>query len=79
MHNYFYIYRFGETKEKLFMEQLTNKEEEVIQVLWNIEKGFIKDILTDPLLGGGIRMYVESPLTASETLALKNAVVTVRI
>ena len=29
------------------MEQLTKKEEEVIQVLWNIEKGFIKDILTE--------------------------------
>lgn len=29
------------------MEQLTKKEEEVIQVLWNIEKGFIKDILAE--------------------------------
>lgn len=29
------------------MEQLTNKEEEVIQVLWSIEKGFIKDILVE--------------------------------
>ena len=29
------------------MEQLTKKEEEVIQVLWNIEKGFIKDILSE--------------------------------
>ncbi len=27
------------------MERLTNKEEEVMQALWKIEKGFIKDIL----------------------------------
>ena len=27
------------------MEKLTNKEEEVIQALWKIEKGFVKDIL----------------------------------
>jgi len=33
------------------MEQLTNKEEEVIQVLWKIEKGFIKDILTELPIG----------------------------
>ena len=33
------------------MEQLTNKEEEVIQALWNIEKGFVKDILTELPLG----------------------------
>jgi len=29
------------------MEKLTNKEEEVIQALWDIEKGFVKDILTN--------------------------------
>lgn len=28
------------------MKKLTNKEEEVIQALWDIEKGFVKDILT---------------------------------
>ncbi|SRR5690554_380162 len=27
------------------MEKLTNKEEEVMQILWKIEKGFINDIL----------------------------------
>lgn len=27
------------------MEKLTNKEEEVMQVLWDLDKGFIKDIL----------------------------------
>jgi len=27
------------------MERLTNKEEEVMQALWLLEKGFIKDIL----------------------------------
>ena len=33
------------------MEQLTNKEEEVIQALWNIEQGFVKDILTELPIG----------------------------
>jgi len=27
------------------MEQLTNKEEEVMQVLWELKKGFVKEIL----------------------------------
>lgn len=30
------------------MEKLTNKEEEIIQVLWQLKKGFIKEII--PLL-----------------------------
>lgn len=28
------------------MEQLTNKEEEVIQVLWDLEKAFVKEVVT---------------------------------
>ncbi len=28
------------------MEQLTNKEEEVMQALWSLEKAFVKDLLT---------------------------------
>ena len=27
------------------MEKLTNKEEEIMHVLWGLEKGFVKDIL----------------------------------
>jgi len=27
------------------MERLTNKEEEIMQVLWSLEKGFVKQIL----------------------------------
>jgi BlaI family transcriptional regulator, penicillinase repressor len=27
------------------MEKLTNKEEEVMQILWDIEKGFVKDVI----------------------------------
>lgn len=27
------------------MERLTNKEEEIMQALWTLEKGFVKDIL----------------------------------
>lgn len=27
------------------MERLTNKEEEIMQVLWTLEKGFVKDIM----------------------------------
>lgn len=29
------------------MEKLTNKEEEVMQVLWKLEKAFVKEILTE--------------------------------
>ena len=27
------------------MEKLTNKEEEILHVLWNLEKAFVKDVL----------------------------------
>ena len=27
------------------MDKLTNKEEEILQILWKIEKGFVKDVL----------------------------------
>ena len=27
------------------MEKLTIKEEEIMQILWNIEKGFVKDVI----------------------------------
>lgn len=30
----------------LFMKPLTRAEEEIMQILWNIERGFVKDILT---------------------------------
>ena len=29
----------------IIMERLTNKEEEIMQVLWTLEKGFVKDIM----------------------------------
>ncbi len=29
----------------IIMEKLTNKEEEVMQILWKIEKGFVNDIM----------------------------------
>ncbi|GAA4230335.1 BlaI/MecI/CopY family transcriptional regulator [Postechiella marina] len=28
------------------MEKLTNKEEEIMQILWKLEKAFVKDVLT---------------------------------
>lgn len=28
------------------MERLTNKEEEIMQVLWQLEKGFVKEIMS---------------------------------
>ena len=28
------------------MEKLTNKEEEILHVLWNLEKAFVKEIIT---------------------------------
>ena len=27
------------------MDKLTNKEEEILQILWKLEKGFVKDVL----------------------------------
>lgn len=27
------------------MDKLTNKEEEILQILWRLEKGFVKDVL----------------------------------
>lgn len=29
------------------MEKLTNKEEEILRVLWKIEKGFVKEVLAE--------------------------------
>jgi len=29
----------------LYMEKLTNKEEEILQVLWKLEKAFVKEII----------------------------------
>jgi len=29
------------------MQRLTNKEEEVMQILWKLEKGFVKDVLAE--------------------------------
>lgn len=29
------------------MEKLTNKEEEVMHILWKLEKGFVKDVLAE--------------------------------
>ena len=44
MYNYFYSYI---SKKKFFMEKLTNKEEEIMHILWKLEKAFIKDILAE--------------------------------
>ena len=29
------------------MQQLTNKEEEIMQILWKLEKAFVKDVLSE--------------------------------
>jgi predicted transcriptional regulator len=29
------------------MEKLTNKEEEIMRILWKLEKGFVKDVLAE--------------------------------
>ena len=29
------------------MQKLTNKEEEVMQILWKLEKAFVKDVLAE--------------------------------
>lgn len=44
MYNYIFSYRF----EKIFdMQKLTNKEEEIMHVLWKLEKAFVKDVLAE--------------------------------
>lgn len=32
---------------KLKMEKLTNKEEEIMHILWKLEKAFVKDVLSE--------------------------------
>lgn len=44
MCNYKNSYRF-ETSKKITMQKLTNKEEEVMQILWSLERAFVKDVL----------------------------------
>jgi len=29
----------------MFMEKLTNKEEEILHILWQLKKGFVKDVV----------------------------------
>lgn len=45
MYNYKNSYKF-EQKE-FDMQKLTNKEEEIMQVLWKLEKAFVKDVLAE--------------------------------
>ena len=33
--------------EILFMQKLTNKEEEIMRILWKLKKAFVKDILAE--------------------------------
>ncbi len=56
MYNYFYSYRFVAQLElikrspitrALNMEKITNKEEDVMQVLWSLEKCFVKEIIAE--------------------------------
>ena len=32
---------------KIIMQKLTNKEEEIMHILWKLEKAFVKDILAE--------------------------------
>ena len=45
MHNYFFSYMFDQIK--FSMQKLTNKEEEVMRILWKLEKAFVKDVLAE--------------------------------
>jgi len=45
LHNYKNSYRFGETS--IAMQKLTNKEEEIMHILWRLEKAFVKDVLAE--------------------------------
>ena len=44
MYNYIFSYTFEKNKD---MQKLTNKEEEIMQVLWKLEKAFVKDVLAE--------------------------------
>ena len=44
MYNYNFSYTFEKNKD---MQKLTNKEEEIMQVLWKLEKAFVKDVLAE--------------------------------
>ena len=48
MYNYKNSYRFvlySFINKNLYMEKLTNKEEEIMHILWQLEKAFVKDVL----------------------------------
>ena len=55
MYNYKNSYTFVERKTKYYinrvaaikMEKLTNKEEEIMHILWKLEKAFVKDVLAE--------------------------------
>ena len=34
-------------KDKIIMQKLTNKEEEIMHILWKLEKAFVKDVLAE--------------------------------
>lgn len=46
MYNYKNSYKFESTKY-ILMQQLTNKEEEIMHILWKLEKAFVKDVLAE--------------------------------
>lgn len=45
MYNYKNSYRFGQIE--ITMQKLTNKEEEIMHILWKLEKAFVKDVLAE--------------------------------
>ena len=45
MYNYKNSYTFGQILNH--MQKLTNKEEEIMHILWRLEKAFVKDILAE--------------------------------
>ena len=47
MYNYKNSYTFGVDSKSDNMQKLTNKEEEVLQILWKLEKAFVKDVLAE--------------------------------
>jgi len=45
LYNYKNSYRFGQIE--ITMQKLTNKEEEIMHILWKLEKAFVKDVLAE--------------------------------
>ena len=55
------------------MEKLTNKEEEIMHILWKLEKGFVNDILKEVKNVGTTYVFL-SNVANSEDMMIRKSV-----